>query len=69
MVGDFVVVVVYAGEETENWGDAEEVVGVGEESHPGDDYGFEMVVLGFRGVQRREHLQRHGGCKSRTPPE
>ena len=35
--------VVDAAQELSDKGDAEEVVGVGEEAHPGDDYGGEVV--------------------------
>ncbi|KAF7075536.1 hypothetical protein CFC21_080307 [Triticum aestivum] len=57
-------VVVDAAEQLGDEGDAEEVVGVGEEAHAGDDDGREVVPLRLGRVQRRQHLQllaRHRG--------
>uniref|UniRef100_A0A8R7U9Q0 Uncharacterized protein n=1 Tax=Triticum urartu TaxID=4572 RepID=A0A8R7U9Q0_TRIUA len=49
--------VVDAAEELGDEGDAEEVVGVGEEAHAGDDDGREVVPLRLGRVQRAQHLQ------------
>uniref|UniRef100_A0A804PB30 Uncharacterized protein n=1 Tax=Zea mays TaxID=4577 RepID=A0A804PB30_MAIZE len=59
--------VVDAAQQLGDEGDAEEVVGVREEAHAGDDDGREVVPLRLRRVQRAQHLQavspaRHGGC-------
>ncbi|BAS82184.1 Os03g0136450, partial [Oryza sativa Japonica Group] len=56
--------VVDAADELGDEGDAEEVVGVGEEAHAGDDDGGEVVPLRLGAVQRGEHVHliaRHGG--------
>ncbi|BAT11065.1 Os10g0444850 [Oryza sativa Japonica Group] len=49
--------VVDAAEQLGDEGDAEEVVGVGEEAHAGDDDRREVVPLRLRRVQRAQHLQ------------
>jgi hypothetical protein len=59
-------VVVDAAEELGHEGDAEEVVGVGEEAHAGDHDGGEVVPLRLGGVERGEHLKVAGGhCRPR----
>ncbi|KAG2543685.1 hypothetical protein PVAP13_9NG766900 [Panicum virgatum] len=55
-VGRAVDGVVDAADELGDEGDAEEVVGVGEEAHTGDDDGREVVPLRLGAVQRREHV-------------
>ncbi|CAL9046609.1 unnamed protein product [Musa banksii] len=65
------VKVVYAAEELGDEGDAEEVVGVGEEAHAGDDDGREMVPLRLGDVESVEHLELLPGhcCRAfPTPP-
>ena len=54
------VLVVHTSDEGHNGSDAEEIVGVGEEAHPGDDDGLEMVQLGFGSVESGEHFEAHG---------
>jgi hypothetical protein len=49
--------VVEAAQQLGDGGDAEEVVGVGEEAHAGDDDGLHVVHLGARRVQRVQHRQ------------
>ncbi|BAT11061.1 Os10g0444566, partial [Oryza sativa Japonica Group] len=59
--------VVDAAEQLGDEGDAEEVVGVGEEAHAGDHDRHEMVPLRPRMVQRRQYLElpvRH--CRRRS---
>lgn len=48
------VLVVYPPDEFSNWRDTEEIVGVGEEAHPCNDDGFEVVVLSSCGVKGRK---------------
>lgn len=54
------VVVVDTSDEGHDRSDAEEIVGVGEEPHPGDDDGLEMVQLGFGSVESGKHFESHG---------
>jgi len=65
--------VVDAAQQLGDEGDAEEVVGVGEEAHAGHDDGREVVPLRLGRVQRAEHLQavspaRHGGWMDASCP-
>jgi hypothetical protein len=63
------VVVVEPAQQFGDDGDAEEIIGVGEEAHTRDHNGGEMVPLRLRHIQRRQHLQvpsgRHLGLSSR----
>ena len=45
------IVIVETAEEFGDGGDAEEVVGVGEEAHAGDDDGGHVIPLCFGGIE------------------
>lgn len=53
------VLIVDAADKAHDWGDAEEVVRIGEEPHPGNDDGLEVVELRLGSVERGEDFQRH----------
>ena len=53
------VLVVDSAEESHDWRDAKEVVGVGEEAHACYDYSLEMIPLSSSCVKGRQHFQRH----------
>ncbi|CAL4929085.1 unnamed protein product [Urochloa decumbens] len=62
--------VVDAAQKLGDEGDAEEVVGVGEEAHAGDHDRREVVPLRLRMVQRGQHVQltvRHGDLSPQVP--